>query len=81
METFKQQTTRLLFIEPLCSEEFKSKVCIPYFRDIYKDLAERSDHKSKGINKLTIMNYCQLPTLIAERLFAVWDKNRNSYLD
>lgn len=27
------------------------------------------------------MNYCQLPSLVAERLFAVWDKNKNSYLD
>ena len=27
------------------SEEFKKNVCLPYFRDIYKDLASRSDNK------------------------------------
>jgi len=39
------------------SEAFKKEVVIPYFKDIYKDLASRSDKKSSGINKVTIIDY------------------------
>jgi len=30
-------------------------VFIPYFKDIYKDLSERSDKKAKGINKMAFL--------------------------
>jgi len=77
MESIKYH---LLFAEPAQSEEFKNKVCLPYFRDIYKDLLERSDNKNKGINRLSLLNYCQLPGLVAERFFAAFDTNKNGYL-
>lgn len=70
----------LLFTEPYQSDEFRNKVCVPYFKDIFKDLQERSDNKSKGINKISIINYCQLPGLIAERLFFIMDRDKNNYL-
>lgn len=35
------------------NEHFIKFVFIPYFKDIYNDLAAKSDKKSKGINKLT----------------------------
>ena len=38
------------------NEDFKKNVAIPYFKDIYKDLAAQSDAKSKGINKVSILN-------------------------
>ena len=38
------------------NEDFKKNVAIPYFKDIYKDLAAQSDSKSKGINKVSILN-------------------------
>ena len=38
------------------NEEFKKNVAIPYFKDIYRDLASQSDSKSKGINKITILS-------------------------
>ena len=41
------------------NEEFKKNVAIPYFKDIYKDLAAQSDAKSKGINKVSILNVSQ----------------------
>jgi len=47
----------LQFKDPTKSEEFKIKVCLPYFTDIYKDLASRSDDKSKGINKIIFLDY------------------------
>jgi len=37
------------------NEDFKKNVAIPYFKDIYKDLVQQSDQKSKGINKLSIL--------------------------
>jgi len=57
------------------------KVCLPYFKDIYKDLCSRSDDKAKGVNKISFLDYCQLPGLLAERLFAVLDVDRDGYLD
>ena len=43
------------------NEEFKKNVAIPYFKDIYKDLVNQSDNKSKGINKVAILNVSLLP--------------------
>ena len=40
----------------ILNEEFKKNVAIPYFKDIYKDLVSQSDSKSKGINKITLLN-------------------------
>lgn len=57
------------------------KVCIPYFKDIYKDLCSRSDDKNKGINKISMLDYCQLPGLLAERLFSVLDIDSDNYLN
>jgi Ca2+-binding EF-hand superfamily protein len=35
----------------------------------------------KGINKITFAKYIELPGIINDRLFAVFDKNKNDYLD
>lgn len=51
----------------ILNEEFKKNVAIPYFKDIYKDLAAQSDAKSKGINKVSILNVSELPS---QRLLA-----------
>jgi hypothetical protein len=40
-----------------------------YFGDIFEDLRERSDNKSLGMNRISFINYTQLPGLIADRLF------------
>ena len=63
------------------SEQFKKEVVIPYFKDIYKDLASRSDKKSSGINKVTIIDYCGLPGILAERFFSLLDANTDEYID
>jgi hypothetical protein len=39
------------------NEEFRKNVAIPYFKDIFKDLVSQSDAKSKGINKVSLLNY------------------------
>lgn len=71
----------LEFTEPSQTDDFKLKVCLPYFKDIYKDLCSRSDDKAKGVNKISFLDYSQLPGLLAERLFAVLDQDRDGYLN
>ena len=71
----------LEFKDPTHTEEFKIKVCLPYFKDIYKDLASRSDSKSKGVNKISFLDYCQLPGVISERFFDILDFDRDTYLN
>lgn len=63
------------------SEQFKKDYVIPYFKDIYKDLVSRSDKKSAGINKVTIIDYCNLPGILAERFFSLLDANNDDYID
>lgn len=63
------------------NEEFKKNVAIPYFKDIFKDLVAQSDDKSKGINKVTLLTYTNLPGIIGERFFAVLDLSKNEYID
>ena len=62
------------------TEDFKLKVCLPYFKDIFSDLVCRSDNKSKGINRISFIEYTQLPGLLAERFFAVLDVDKDEYL-
>jgi hypothetical protein len=42
------------------NEHFVKYVFIPYFKDIYRDLAERSDKKAKGINRIIFVEVCYL---------------------
>lgn len=51
-----------------------------YLKELWKDLAERSEEKSLGINRVTFAKYFQLPGIINERLFAVFDSDSNGYL-
>lgn len=45
------------------NEHFVKYVFIPYFKDIYKDLAERSDKKAKGINHIAFIEVSYIYTL------------------
>lgn len=72
---------KLELVELNTNEDFRNKICLPYFQDIYKDLTERSDTPGKGINKVVFLDYAQLPGVLGERFFAVMDKDRNGYLD
>ena len=51
-------------------------------------MVQRSEDKNKGVNKITfskvifmLIKYFELPGIISDRLFAVLDKNNDSYLD
>jgi hypothetical protein len=73
-------TESLEFTESAETEDFKLKVCLPYFKDIYADLVCRSDNKNKGINRISFIEYTQLPGLLAERFFHVLDVDKDEYL-
>ena len=52
-----------------------------YLKQVWKDLNSRSgDDNEKGIDKVTFQKYYELPGLISERLFSVFDKNNTGYL-
>lgn len=53
---------------------------ILYIKSIWKDLAQRSENAEKGINKITFVHYYSLPGIISDRLFAVFDENKNGFL-
>ena len=52
-----------------------------YLVGIWGDLARRSSEPAKGIEKLTFSHYYELPGIISDRLFSVFDKNQNNFLD
>lgn len=52
-----------------------------YLTEVWEDLARRSREPAKGIEKLTFSAYYDLPGIILERLFSVFDTNQNNYLD
>ena len=52
-----------------------------YLAEIWGDLARRSKDPVKGIEKLVFRNYFQLPGIIADRLFSVFDRDSNGFLD
>ena len=52
-----------------------------YLKQVWKDLNSSSgDDNEKGIDKVTFQKYYELPGLISERLFSVFDKNNTGYL-
>lgn len=52
-----------------------------YLKEIWKDMSDRSTNKTQeGISKVTFSKYFQLPGIINDRLFAVFDIDCNGYL-
>ena len=52
-----------------------------YLKEIWSDLSKRStEESSKGISKITFNKYYDLPGIISERLFAVFDKDKDGVL-
>ena len=73
MEIKQATETKIELVDDtqILNEDFKKNVAIPYFKDIYKDLVQQSDNKTKGINKLSILTVSSrtiyLPSIITER--------------
>ena len=51
-----------------------------YLKQVWKDLSSRSKGEKEGIDKITFQKYYELPGLIYERLFSVFDSSGNGYL-
>ena len=51
-----------------------------YLKQVWKDLSSRTKGEKEGIDKITFQKYYELPGLISERLFSVFDTSRNGYL-
>ena len=53
---------------------------IHYLKQVWKDLNRRTDLTKEGIDKITFGKYYELPGLISERLFSVFDSTKTGYL-
>lgn len=51
-----------------------------YLKQVWKDLIGRNDTSAKGIDKMTFAKYYELPGIITERLFSVFDIHQNGSL-
>ena len=51
-----------------------------YLKQVWKDLSGRTQGEKDGIDKITFQKYYELPGLISERLFSVFDSSRRGYL-
>ena len=60
----------------------EEKLFLLYLREIYRDLADRDEsNKRKGIIKMIFFDYIKLPIFIAEKVFNVFDKDKDSFLN
>ena len=51
-----------------------------YLKQVWKDLSGRDKGNKEGIDKITFGKYYELPGLISERLFSVFDSKSSGYL-
>ena len=51
-----------------------------YLKQVWKDLSGRKGGEKEGIDKITFQKYYELPGLISERLFSVFDSSGSGYL-
>ncbi len=63
------------------NQHFIKFVFVPYFKDIYNDLAAKCEKKAKGITKLVFQDYAGLPGIINERFFKILDENGDEVID
>ena len=60
----------------------EDKLFLLYLREIYRDLADRDEsNKKKGIIKMIFFDYIKLPIFIAEKVFNVFDKDKDNFLN
>ena len=63
------------------TEHFQKNIVLPYFKDIYKDLASRSEKPNNGIEKFTLLQYCELPGVYGDRFFAILDTDGSGFIE
>jgi hypothetical protein len=61
--------------------DFRKKVVIPYFKDIFKSLSESSTDKEKHVDRVTFLQYTNLPGILGDRIYAIMDEDGDGFLD
>ena len=52
-----------------------------YLKEVYKDLADRNEeNRKKGIMKIIFFDYLKLPMFISEKVFMVFDEDKDGFL-
>ena len=52
-----------------------------YLKEIYRDLADRNEeNRKKGVMKLVFFDYLKLPMFISEKVFSVFDEDKDGFL-
>lgn len=63
------------------SSDFRKKVVIPYFKDIFKSLSESCADQEKHVDKVTFLQYTNLPGILGDRIFGIMDEDGDNFLD
>jgi len=61
--------------------DLRKKVVIPYFKDIFKSLSESSADQAKHVDKVTFLQYTNLPGVLGDRIFGIMDEDTDGFLD
>ena len=61
--------------------DFRKKVVIPYFKDIFKSLSESCADGAKHVDKVTFLQYTNLPGVLGDRIFSIMDEDADGFLD
>ncbi len=84
MKKLLKETSEKVDIDEILSQfkvpQSKNATFQNYLKEIWKDLAERSNEKHLGIDKVTFAKYFDLPGLINDRLFSVFDIDGNNFI-
>ena len=51
-----------------------------YLKQVWKDLNGRTDNTKQGIDRITFGKYYEVPGLISERLFSIFDSSKSGYI-
>jgi hypothetical protein len=61
--------------------DLRKKVVIPYFKDIFKSLSESCADQEKHVDKVTFLQYTNLPGVLGDRVFCIMDEDADGFLD
>ena len=61
--------------------DFRKKVVIPYFKDIFKSLSESCTDGAKHVDKVTFLQYTNLPGVLGDRIYSIMDEDGDGFLD
>ena len=81
MEEVESDKIEIIELDLTTSKDYLKNVVYPYFIDIYNDLWQRSDDQEKGVDKVTMLEYSNLPGIVGERFFHLFDTNKDGYVD